>query len=369
MSKPRLFTTMPVGAIADTRLTALELRCLMVISLHDGMSDLKGSGGGCYARSSTLAKLARTDVSNFSKAVSRLAKFGYVAREAQQSDRRRYTLRVLFPEDDTWRTDQVSGGDEAAEIVGEATNHRSEIVGEPTTYDAEIVGEGERENGRIPPETAPHYIPLNGELNSEESGELNSVKTARFAAREMGRNVVRFPSDQLPQGGDVARLGRGSETQPQPALADVGLSREALQIKVRDAIAALGSARELSRLTGVSEPYISRARYAKAIPVADMRRLVAGIERHFGPHLEERGPGVRLEEIVPQDLPHNVQLCRFERDMARLDPAELTRAEDWLFEIAETYLGEPTGHHAQRLYEALPLPDAAPTTTLHMEGQ
>ena len=96
MAKPREFTTVPARAIADTRLTALDLRALMAIAIHDGMSTVKGAGPGCYAKLSTLAELARTDISNLSKALSRLIKFGYVIREPQQNDKRRNTHRVIY---------------------------------------------------------------------------------------------------------------------------------------------------------------------------------------------------------------------------------------------------------------------------------
>jgi hypothetical protein len=145
MGKPRVFTTLPARAIGDTRPTALDLRCLAVIALHDGMSKVKGSGGGCYARHSTLAVLARTDTSNFSKALSRLIAWGYVAREPQLMDKRKFTLRVIYGDDDSWRVHQQSP---------------AEIVGEAGTNAAEIVGEGDAENGGFSKENGEHYISL-----------------------------------------------------------------------------------------------------------------------------------------------------------------------------------------------------------------
>jgi len=185
VGKPREFTTLPVRAIADTRLTALELRCLAVIALHDGMSLVRKTGPGCYARSATLAELARTDISNFSKATSRLLKFGYLVREKQQNDARRFTLRVTYGEDDSWRVDQPSAANPALGIVGEPTNDSPEIVGDAANICPEIVGDGESENGSFPPLPGPQYISLNEELDFVETNEINSVETAHFAVREM----------------------------------------------------------------------------------------------------------------------------------------------------------------------------------------
>lgn len=168
----RDFTTVPASVLGDTRITALELRCLMVIALHDGMSKKRGAGAGCYARYSTLADKVRTDVTNFSKAVSHLLKLGYVIREQQPTDRRRYTLRVIY-EAEQYTED---------EKVGEATNIPSEMVGE---FANKVVGEGNLETRRIPPKTDPQYIPLNGEIDFDKSREIDSVETANFACREM----------------------------------------------------------------------------------------------------------------------------------------------------------------------------------------
>ena len=161
MGKPRLFTTLPVGAIADSRLTSLDLRCMAAIALRDGMSGMKGKGGGCYAKHATLAADAQTDVTNFSKSLSRLIGWGYVVREPQLMDKRRFTLRVVYPD---------------PEKVGEPTNHSAEIVGEETPKSAEIVGERDSENGGFSRQTDRHYSSLREELDSVETGELNSLK-------------------------------------------------------------------------------------------------------------------------------------------------------------------------------------------------
>ncbi|MCB5426318.1 winged helix-turn-helix transcriptional regulator [Altererythrobacter sp. CC-YST694] len=168
--------------MADTRLTALDLRCLMAISLHDGMSQKLGKGSGCYAKSSTLAGYAKTDISNFSKAANRLLEYGYISRKRQEADQRRFTLRLIFTEGDSWQSDQQSEGPHEVpenQIVGEVANSAGGIVGEPTN---KIVGEPETQPDVISSETPPYY---SHRLDSVETEELDSVETAHRAASAM----------------------------------------------------------------------------------------------------------------------------------------------------------------------------------------
>lgn len=200
MGKPRTFTTLPVAMIADTDLTALDLRVAAAIALHDGMSAVKGKGAGCYAKNVTLAALARTDPTNFSKCLSRLIGKGYVTREPQLMDKRRFTLRVQYPADDSWRVDQPS-----SEIVDAETG---EIVGEPTKPTPEIVGEADSQNGGFSRGTDRHYISLKEELDSVETGKLNSLETAHLCDAsfppEDDKPVWRT-QDAIKQGRDAAK--------------------------------------------------------------------------------------------------------------------------------------------------------------------
>jgi len=170
--KPRTFTTMPANAMADTRLSALQLRVLMAIAIHDGRSLALGKGAGCFARSSLMAAMVRTDITNFSKAVNVLMKLGYVVQERQLKDRRRFTLRVVEPVDDSWRDDQLS----PAQELGESTNDQREMVGEPAKFPAEIVGDDDHENGSISKEAAAQKTSQREEIDFDESNELNSPK-------------------------------------------------------------------------------------------------------------------------------------------------------------------------------------------------
>jgi hypothetical protein len=177
----RKFTTLPTRAIGDTDLTSLDLRVLACVSLHDGMSLLNGKGAGCYVSNVNLAALVGCDYTSLSKALSRLCdeeRSGgpYIVKERQADDKRMTTYRVRFPSADGWRDGQLSAhpakGAKSADIVGEVAKQSGEIVGRAD------LGSG----GNLR-QTASHYIPLKGELDSVETKELDSAEAARLTSR------------------------------------------------------------------------------------------------------------------------------------------------------------------------------------------
>jgi len=170
---------MPTPAIWDARPSALDFRVLLCVSLHDGMSLLKEKGAGCYASNRTLAAEVGCDYTSLSRSISRLIAWGYVEKERQSDDRRMTTLRVRFPEPDSWPERQPMEPIEAPETP--------EIVGRDEQTNAGLVGREIDENGSNPPWAETHYIPLKGELDSVETGELNSSEEARLTPRSLGR--------------------------------------------------------------------------------------------------------------------------------------------------------------------------------------
>lgn len=153
MARKRDFSTVPVRIFNDPRPSALDLRTLACVSMHDGMSLKKGTGRGCYATFATLTAELGCDASNLSKSLRRLVDWGYLSEE-RQHDRRRKSYRVIFDAEESWRNDQQSAG--------------------------EIVGNGESGNGENPPLNGQHYSSLKG-LNTLEREKLNSSEEARFA--------------------------------------------------------------------------------------------------------------------------------------------------------------------------------------------
>lgn len=188
--KPRPFCALPARAMADTSLTALDLRCLAVIAWHDGMSGATGKGGGCFARNDNMAAIINTDPTNFSKCLTKLIRSGYVTREPQIMDKRRFTLRVQYPTDNSWRDDQLPN----PEIVGEQANHPGNVV-----------GDGEDGNRSFSKENASDYISLNEELHFDESSKRNSAKRRDVAVARRPDGII----CQLPDG--FTSLSKGTQ--------------------------------------------------------------------------------------------------------------------------------------------------------------
>lgn len=258
MGKPRLFTTLPVGMIDDSRPTALDIRCAMAIALRDGMSKMKGKGGGCYARYTTLAADAGTDVTNFSKSVSRLCKWGYVSREPQEIDRRRYTLRMRYPEPQ--KVGEATN-DQDADKVGEPTSNQPKTVGEDTYESPEIVGEDAHENGGISSETHRHYSSLREELDFDESRELNSTKWRGDDHRERS---LRYEADTQ---ADNERDGEAELETPEG-----GLSRISFWQHLPNNIESLSLPAQVAR---IERAYDAIGRDADSIDPSERSRLSA----------------------------------------------------------------------------------------------
>lgn len=163
MPKERLFFTGSTRIISDPRPSGLDLRVYSCVSLHDGMSLLKGTGRGCYATFATLTAEVGCDAANLSRSLKRLVDWGYLTEE-RQTDRRRKTYRVTFCTVEAWQNRQRT-----------AAGHLVEIVGNQLS-----------ETGSNPPQTEQHYSSLKGLDHLKD--KLDSSKEARFAARWLSRN-------------------------------------------------------------------------------------------------------------------------------------------------------------------------------------
>lgn len=189
-SDKRRFYCLPVAAITDARLTAMDHRILGVVALHDGMSGIKGGGGGCYASYKTLTDIVGCDYTNFGRSVSKLIQLGYLSRDPQVLDKRKFTLRVLYPGLDSCQPDQLSNGNPA------------KVVGSPDNNFPEIVGHENFETRSNLPETDEHYIPLNGELDVAEARKKTPLNGA----------TLEFPKNDNGNEIDSAEAGLGKES-------------------------------------------------------------------------------------------------------------------------------------------------------------
>jgi hypothetical protein len=146
-----------VRLFSDQRPSALDLRVLACVSMHDGMSLVKGTGRGCYATFATLTAELGCDPGNLSRSLKRLVDWDYLFEE-RQVDRRRKTYRVNFDPPESCSNGQQSN-------VGETDNDPGEIV---------VLAESG--NGGNLPQDEQHYSSLKG-LNLPE-GKLHSPEGA-----------------------------------------------------------------------------------------------------------------------------------------------------------------------------------------------
>lgn len=173
MGKPRLFSTAALTAMNDPELTGLDWRVYLWVSLHDGMSLLKGKGAGCYASNLTLFAKAQCNYAAGCRSLSKLVSRGLLIRETLG---RTTAYRVTFPTPDMLQAGNLSSAGHVAEAQCEPPGH----VAVRLRQDADYAGE--------PPQD---YIPLRGELDSVETGKLNSSEEARFD------NAQFLPSGEL----------------------------------------------------------------------------------------------------------------------------------------------------------------------------
>lgn len=143
----RIFYCLPVRALRDKDLTSLDHRVLGAIALHDGMSNFKKKGRGCYATHKTLRDIVGCDYTNISKSITKLVKSGYLIVSAHPKDKRRSIYRVIYASPEGCSSDQVLSANGAPET----TNKLGKEVGK--------VSSRKRGKAACPAE---YYIPLNG---------------------------------------------------------------------------------------------------------------------------------------------------------------------------------------------------------------
>lgn len=162
MGKARVFSTASVHAMADSELTGQDWRVYLWVSLHDGMSLLKGKGAGCYAANKTIFEAAQCDYASGCRSLSKLVKRGHLVRE-QLGRSTRY--RVTFGGPDRLQACNITG---------------ASIGDQGASADAAIYCSDFSETRTDQPETGRDYIPLRGELDPVETGKLNSLETAHL---------------------------------------------------------------------------------------------------------------------------------------------------------------------------------------------
>ncbi|MES0127915.1 hypothetical protein [Mesorhizobium sp. M0029] len=93
----RLFCPDPPRAMADQRLTSLDLRVMMAISIHDRMST---NGIGCTAGHGRLAGLVGCHLKSLSRSIRTLAECGYIGGRANPLNPKSRCYFVIYSEMD-----------------------------------------------------------------------------------------------------------------------------------------------------------------------------------------------------------------------------------------------------------------------------
>ncbi len=149
---------LPMRALGDKRLSALDLRTLGQIAFHDRLSLSRGEGRGCTASNQSLRERLGCDYSSLLKSISRLSAWGYIERKSRPGKKRLDVIRVI---PDSWiengRNGHASESVETVEIaIFEKTKH-----GEMTSFD-------NRKDGEL----AMFKSTKAGETNSKTHGKL-----------------------------------------------------------------------------------------------------------------------------------------------------------------------------------------------------
>lgn len=332
------FTTLPVRSLADDRLSAMDLRTLGAIALHDRRSLARHGGAGCWASNPTLAGHLGCSERSLLRSVSRLLAWGYLVREEAAPGKSGRVLRI------------IEGGDEIVTPDELVTPHSpDEIVTPPLT------------NSSSNPCRIRH--PKRTRIEPRK----DSAEAAHFADRETRpesdhpSNVLRFP-DRDAQAEPSQGLGRGR---------DEAVDRDQLQTIVQDAIASSGTARALSNSIGIPEGQLSKIRTGRNFGPGRLSddtciAIKDAIFRHFGPdETDRRERHDRREVSFTAQLPRNfanldatAQVPAIERTLRKADFAaapDVERSEiiSLLYSITDVHEGSPTGEQAQRLYSEL----------------
>ncbi len=91
------FAPVPSRALSDSRLTALDHRVLEAIACHDRFSR---NGIGCSASHKRIGALVGAHLTNVSKSIAKLIRFGYLTAHKSGGDGRRRIYQVIYNDED-----------------------------------------------------------------------------------------------------------------------------------------------------------------------------------------------------------------------------------------------------------------------------
>lgn len=325
---PPTFTTLPIRACSDKRLTGTDLRVLGVIGFHDRRSIARGAGAGCFAGQRLIAQRAGLDRKNVRQSIERLVTLGYLERTERASEKGGYVLRVI----------EVDPSAPAEPIGGAGTPYADD------DDDFHSFEQGVQEPPRQGVQEPPHRglgDPLNRDIRDLAKARRDSPQGAHLCE---GAGEKGFP------GKDVKAT----------------VSPEAHHLMIVATIAAnlLGSNRELAMQAGVNETNTSNARNGRHVTQDAAKRLLeTGLRtieerKHEHPLIDQFGEFGLLLPASFLDKPGDVQLSILERTLKLgLPEKALDHAREPLDAYLESFCGDPddlaSDYRALRIMEAL----------------
>jgi DNA-binding MarR family transcriptional regulator/transcriptional regulator with XRE-family HTH domain len=322
---PPSFTTLPIRACSDKRLTGTDLRVLGVIGFHDRRSLARGVGAGCFAGQRIIAQRAGLDRKNVRLSIERLVTLGYLERTERASEKRGYVLRVIEVDENA-----------PVELIGGAGTPYPDGDNETVDF-SEGVQEPPHEGAQEPPHRG---------LGDPQ----NRVTTDLAKARRDSPEGAHFSqSASACEGACAEKVGANTDAQ-------------SIRLKFSTMFAAnvLGSQRELAIRSGVQSAYISRARNGLSIPAKAATDLLAACEeiraenRLHCPTLTFGDFGYYLPaDFADKEVP--TQLALLEKAFKDADGGgEISEAAekicDFLFEVCSEF---PDGGDNQRALRML----------------
>ena len=181
----QLFAPLPLRAMAAD-LSGLQLRVLACVAAHDRMSLPKKKGQGCRASNERMSQLVNCSYARICSTLSELVELDFLQREKAG----RWTVyRVIYSDLDRLLFSNVLGRAKSALSA---------------SHQAPIGCQADQKTGENPAKTHSQYIPLNGEIDLEESREKSSLETARLSARGLSKRK----QSRANVGADLAMIER-----------------------------------------------------------------------------------------------------------------------------------------------------------------
>jgi DNA-binding MarR family transcriptional regulator len=207
--KPDDFGGLPIRAIRDPKLSALELRTLGAIGLFDRRSRTgRGAGQGCTVKREKLALLLGCHPTSLSTAIQNLASASYINVERGQDRRCIKSLTVNYC--DEAPADSLSV--EKSSRVPRPRKNPAKVFSDMGNQPAEIVCQSAGDSlpanslsdGDVSGNSSLRDIPKVGK-DSVETDSIDSAEAARFGARQ----IHEIPVSEL-----LARIGRALKVAP-----------------------------------------------------------------------------------------------------------------------------------------------------------